>query len=133
MEIHIEIIGWILIVLAFIHVSFPKYFKWKDELNAISHINRQLMYVHTFFIAFAVFLMGVLCATSANELTTTPLGNKICLGLGIFWAVRLLFQFFVYSSKLWKGKRFETIIHILFSFLWTYISCVFITAYWYHG
>ena len=34
-------------------------------------------------------------------------------------------QFFGYSNELWKGKTFETFIHILFIILWTYISTIF--------
>jgi hypothetical protein len=84
------------------------------------------MYVHTFFIALTVLLMGILCLTSSSELIETNLGKKICLGFGIFWAIRLFLQFFGYSSKLWKGTTFETIIHIVFSFLWVYLSYVFL-------
>ncbi|WP_344930449.1 hypothetical protein [Aquimarina addita] len=84
------------------------------------------MYIHTFFIALIVFLMGWLCFTEARELITTSLGKKVAAGLGIFWVVRLIFQFFGYSSELWKGKAFETIVHIIFSIFWTYISLVFL-------
>lgn len=129
MIVHLEIIGIILIVLALAHAGFPKHFKWADECGALSLINRQMMYVHTFFLALALFLMGVLCLTSAREIVETELGKRLALGLGIFWALRLLFQFFVYSSENWKGKKFETIIHILFSVLWTYIAAVFLLVY----
>jgi len=125
MVLHLKIIGILLMVLATIHVFFPKYFNWKIELKSLSLINRQMMTIHTFFIAFIVFLMGLLCVTSSTELIETELGKKISLGLAIFWSVRLMFQFFVYSSKLWKGKTFETSIHILFSGLWIYLSVVF--------
>ena len=84
-----------------------------------------MMYVHTFFIGFIVFLGGVLCITSANELITTSLGRRVCLGIGIFWGVRLVVQFVGYSSKLWKGKRFETLVHIMFVGLWGYLTGVF--------
>lgn len=129
MELHLKIIGVLLIMLALLHVIFPKYFKWKDELNLVSHVNRQMMYVHAFFIAFIVFLIGLLCLTSATELTTTNFGKRISLGLGIFWATRLFFQFFVYSQLLWKGKKFETTVHILFAALWTYLSVIFFSIY----
>lgn len=129
MELHLKIIGILLIILAFIHAIFPKYFNWKQELNSLSIINRQLMYVHSFFIAFVVLLIGVLCLTSASELVETTLGKRVSLGLGIFWTIRLLIQFFGYSAKIWKGKTFETTVHILFSLLWTYISIIFCLAY----
>jgi len=131
MESHLIIAGILLIVLAFIHVIFPMYFKWKQELPSLSLINRQLMYVHSFFIAFVVFLTGILCVTSARELSESAFGKRICLGLGVFWTARLLVQFFGYSVKLWRGKTFETVIHILFSILWVYLSVVFILTYLY--
>ena len=129
MEIHFKIIGVLLIALSLVHIFFPKYFNWNKELKSLSLINRQMMTVHTFFIALTVFLIGLLCLTSSNELVETNLGKKISLGLGIFWTVRLLIQFFGYSTELWKGKTFETVIHIISSLLWTYLSIVFLTTY----
>lgn len=130
MELHLKITGFLLMALACIHVVFPKYFNWKTEFASLSLINRQVMYVHTFFIALVVFLMGLLCVTSSSDLIQTRLGNKLALALTVFWMLRLLVQFFGYSSTLWRGKRFETAIHILFSVLWIYLSVVFFMAYW---
>jgi len=126
MEIHFKIIGILLMTLALAHVPFPKVFKWAEELKTLSLMNRQMMHFHTFFIALTVFLMGLLCFTSSNELVGTPFGRKITLGLAIFWTCRLVIQFFGYSSKLWRGKAFETTVHIVFSLLWIYLSGVFI-------
>ena len=127
MELHFKIIGVLLIGLAMIHIPFPKRFNWDVELKSLSLLNRQMMKVHTFFIALTVFLMGVLCLTSANELIETPLGKRISLGLGVFWAVRLFIQFFGYSTELWKGKAFETTMHVVFSLLWVYLSGIFLS------
>jgi hypothetical protein len=129
MEMHLKITSALLMALALIHVVFPRYFNWKYEFSLVSHINRQMMYVHTFFIAFIVFLMGLLCLTSATALVTTDLGKRISLGIGIFWVTRLFVQFFVYSKSHWKGKKFETTVHVLFVILWTYLSGVFILAF----
>lgn len=129
MELHLKTIGCCLILLALVHSIFPKQFNWKQELSSLSIINREMMYVHTFFIALLLLLMGVLCLTSSIELLNTTLGKRISLGLGIFWIVRLYVQFFGYSSQNWKGKTFETIVHILFSIFWTYLSAIFIMIY----
>jgi len=125
MHTHLIIIGIIFIVLALIHIIFPKYFEWEKEFRSLSLINRQIMKVHTIFIALTVFLMGLLLLTSSHELMETNLGKKIIFGLAIFWTFRLVIQFFGYSSKLWKGKLFETTVHIAFSMLWIYVSFVF--------
>ena len=129
MELHLKITGIVLVPLALLHVIFPKYFRWKSELSFISDINRQMMYVHAFFIALIVFLMGMLCLTSSSELATTTLGKRVSLALAIFWMARLLIQFFGYSSLLWKGRTFETTVHVCFSLLWTYLTGVFLLVY----
>jgi hypothetical protein len=36
----------------------------------------------------------------------------------------------VYSSILWKGKTFETAMHILFSILWVYLSIIYFLIFW---
>ena len=130
MELHLKIAGILLIVLALTHVIFPKYFNWKKEFIALSLINKQMVYVHVFFIAFIVFFMGLLCLTSSKEIVGTVLGNRIALGLGIFWLFRLGIQFFGYSSKLWKGKIFETSAHIVVSIIWAYFTILFFNIYW---
>lgn len=126
MDRHLEVIGILLICLALLHAVFPRYFQWRKELEKVSLITRQILHVHTFFIALTVFLMGLLCLTSAHELTSTSLGRKIALGLFAFWFARLIIQFFGYSSRLWRGKAFETAAHIAFSLLWIYLSAVFL-------
>lgn len=131
MILHFRIIGALLLVLAMSHVVFPRYFKWNEELKPLSLINRQIMTIHTFFIALTVFLLGLLCLSAAGELVETTLGRKISLGMGVFWGTRLVIQFVGYSPELWKGRKFETTVHILFSLLFTYMSVVFLWAYFY--
>ena len=126
MELQLKIVGFILVVLALIHAGFPKRFNWKTELAALSLFNKEVMYVHTFFIGLTTLLMGILCLYSTDDLIHTKLGHTIAFGLFIFWGARLFFQFFVYSTELWKGKAFERTIHILFAILWTYLTIVFL-------
>jgi hypothetical protein len=129
MENHLNIAGVLLIALALLHVVFPRYFRWKETTVSLEPVTRQILYVHTFFIALTVLLMGLLCLSSAKLLIDSALGSRICLGLAIFWSVRLFFQFFGYSPDLWRGKIFETTVHIVFSFLWLYLSAVFWVAF----
>lgn len=129
MELQLKIIGILLSLLAFIHIGFPKYFHWKTELKSLSLINKQMMTVHTFFIALVVLMIGLLCLISSNELINTALGKKVSLGLGVFWSIRFIFQLLVYSPKLWKGKKFETSMHIVFTVFWIYMSSLFLIIY----
>jgi hypothetical protein len=129
MEIHLKIVGALLIALSLMHIIIPKYFKWEQELGALSLITKQILYVHTFFIAFIVLLMGLLCLRYSYQLVYDPFGRIISLGLFGFWLIRLIFQFFVYSPKVWRGKRFETVMHVIFSIIWLYFSMVFLFCY----
>ena len=126
MVLQLKVIGFLLVILALLHAAFARYFNWRTEFAPVSLINRQMMYVHTFFVAFMVFLMGLLCLTSAPELVGTPLGRRVALGCGVFWLARLLIQFFGYSPELWRGKRFETGVHLVFIGFWSYLSAVFL-------
>lgn len=129
MIIYVYIAGGLQVALALVHFIFPRYFKWKEQLAGLTLINRQLMYVHTFFIALVVLLMGGLCLVAPADIIQTGLGKYLSLGLFLFWGTRLFFQFFVYRWALWKGKPFETAIHFLFSLIWIYLSAVFLVLY----
>ena len=129
MELHLKIIGSCLIFLGLVHAIFPRQFNWKQELSSLSIVNKEMMYVHTFFIAFILFLIGLLCMTSSGDLVATTFGKRISFGLGIFFLLRLLVQFFGYSRKTWRGKIFETTVHVLFSIFWTYVTSIFILVY----
>ena len=133
MEIQIEIVGCALMLLSLIHTGFPRYFEWKKDLPHLGLFNRQMLQVHTFFIALFLFLVGLMCAVDAGQLLTTVLGRHICAGLSFFWLVRLYFQFFVYSPRLWKGKRFETAMHVVFSVFWGYLTLLFFFAFNIHN
>lgn len=126
MVTQLRLIGFFLVILALVHAGFYRYFGWRREFALVSLINRQMMYVHTFFVAFTVLLIGGLCLSSAPELVGTPLGRRVALGFGLFWLARLLIQFFGYSPTLWRGKRFETAVHVVFALLWSYLSAVFL-------
>jgi len=43
--------------------------------------------------------------------------------------IALVLQLFGYSPKLWRGKLFETVIHLLFLLLWLYLAVVFFYVY----
>ncbi len=129
--LNLQVLGISQMLLALVHIVFEKQFDWKRELAPLSLLNRQLMYVHTFFIAFVVFLIGLLSFFAAKHLVTpSPLAVYIATGLSIFWLVRLYTQFFIYKPELWLGKRFETSIHILFVLTWLWYSLSYLVLVW---
>jgi hypothetical protein len=128
--LHLRAAGVLLVALALFHGLLPKRFGWRAEMKTVSLLTRQIFYVHTFFIALTVGLMGALCLFFAAELLKpSTLARAVVGGLAAFWIFRLVFQFFVYDAALWRGQRFETRIHALFSLLWIYLAAVFSWAF----
>lgn len=118
--------GVLLIGISFMHLFLGKRFHWEEELARLSLLNRQIFRVHCFFIAFTVAMMGALALFFTDELLApTPLGRIITGGLTAFWAVRMLMQWFVYDAALWRGHRFNTAMHVLFSAFWIVLTGVF--------
>ena len=114
--------GTVLLGLSLLHAAMPKRFAWSEELARLSLLNRQIFWVHPFFIPLAVALMGVLLLFFPETLVDrTPLARLVTIGLLLFWLARAITQFFVYSPTLWRGKPFETFVHIAFSTFWLYL------------
>jgi len=42
----------------------------------------------------------------------------------------MVMQWAFYSPDIWRGHRFNTAMHYLFSTLWIYVSAVFAAALW---
>ncbi len=131
LELHLKFAGALLILLGLSHAFFGRRFKWKEELERLSLLNRQIFYVHAFFIALVVVMLGVLALFYTQTLIEkTALARVVLSGITLFWACRLWIQFFGYDASLWKGDRFNTAVHLIFSLMWTYFIGVFSWALW---
>jgi hypothetical protein len=123
LSLQLQLAGVGLILLAGLHLTFARRFNWREELARLSLLNRQIFLVHTFFVCLVLTLMGALSAFgSALLLAGTPLARLILGGFAVFFGARLACQWFVYDTALWRGHRFNTAMHILFSVLWLYLT-----------
>ena len=125
-EFHLRLAGALQLALAALHPYFPRRFDWEHELPRLSLLNRQMFAVHTFFIAVVLLMFGALSLFApAALLQPTSLSRLVLGGLAAFWAARVLVQWFVYDSRLWRGNAFNTRVHVLFSALYLYLSAVY--------
>ena len=125
-EFHLRLAGSLQIALAFLHLFFPRRFNWNEELARLSLLNRQIFLVHTFYICLVLMLIGALSLFAPSALLLpSPLARFVLAGFAIFWGSRLIFQWAVYDRALWKGNRFNTAMHYLFSLLWAYLAAVY--------
>ena len=131
LELHLRLAGALHLVLAALHVVFPKRFHWKEELARLSLLNRQMFLVHTGFICLVLVMLGSLSLFAPHALLEpTPLSRLVLGGIATFWGLRLLVQWFVYDARLWRGDRFNTAVHVAFSVLWAYFAAVYAGALW---
>ena len=122
----LRVAGFSLVILSLLHLTFPRRFRWREEFAAVSLLNREIFYVHTFFVCLVVAGMGLVCVIDPGSLLIrTRLGQWVAAGGTVFWAARLYIQFFVYSASHWRGRRFECRVHIGFALLWTFYTAVF--------
>jgi hypothetical protein len=131
LAVHLQVAGTALILLALLHSAFPRRFNWREETARLSPLNRQIFFVHSFFIAVTLALFGVLSFVIARSLAAPSAVSRTVLGgFVVFWLLRLLTQLFVYDASLWRGDRFKTAVHVLFAAFWTYLVSVYGTALW---
>lgn len=123
LRFHVLTVGVLQILLALAHLGFSKRFGWREEFARVSLLNRQIFYVHAFFLCVVLVLFGTLSLTCVDDLLVpSRLARAVLAGLTLFWGLRLLCQFFVYSPQLWRGHRFNTAMHLLFAGVWVYFA-----------
>jgi hypothetical protein len=126
---HLQIVGVLLLTLGSGHFFFGRYFGWNEELASLSLLTRQVFFVHSFFIALILALLGICSVFYADTLLTpNALSPVLLAGIVVFWVSRLLVQLFVYDSRIWRGRRFYTAMHIVFSLMWTYFVATYSAA-----
>ena len=121
-RLHLEIAGALLMLLGLGHAFMGRYFGWNRELAGVSLFTRQVFEVHTFFIGLLLVLLGACSFFYAGALVEpSPLSRAVLTGMLLFWLCRLGFQWFVYDPGIWRGNRFRTVMHVVFSVFWIYV------------
>jgi hypothetical protein len=130
LAVHLQIVGALLVMLGASHAFFNRYFGWAQELAGVSLFTRRVFFVHTFFIALTVAMGGAVSFFDAGSLLqANALSRAILGGMAVFWLCRLLAQFFAYDAAIWRGDRFRTAIHAVFSALWIYVAATYTIAF----
>lgn len=122
-DVHLRIVGALLVCLGLSHALFNRYFGWEKELAAVSLLTRRIFFVHSFFIGLGLVLSGGISFFCAEALLQPGRLSSMALGsMVIFWLCRLITQFFVYDTAIWRGRPLWTAMHVAFCVLWCYVS-----------
>ena len=127
--VHLRAVGVVMALLVAVNLVVPVRYRWRDETARLSLLNRQIFQAHAVFLILTLALLSVLLLNYADVLVEpTPLSRAVLAGLTIFWGLRMLMQWCFYSPAIWRGDRFHTAMHWLFSATWVYVTGVFATA-----
>jgi len=130
MKTCLQIAGLLQLTLSLAHFGFARHFGWREELQQVSLLTRQIFWVHAAFLMLVLVGFGGVSLLCADELLARqPLSRVVLGGLAVFWAVRWYCQFFVYRAELWRGNRFNTTAQVLFALAWTFLTAVYATAF----
>jgi hypothetical protein len=117
--------------LVVVNLVVPARFHWREEMSRLSLVNRQIFQAHSVFLVLTLGLFSALLLTcGAALLEPTRLSRAVLFGLTVFWGLRMLMQWCFYSPLIWRGHRFNTVMHYVFSVVWVYVTAVFATALW---
>jgi hypothetical protein len=131
MKTWLQIAGILQLALSLAHFGFARHFGWREELQRVSLLTRQIFWVHTGFLMLVLAGFGGISLFCADELLAHSSLSRVVLGgLSLFWVARLYCQFFVYRPELWRGNTVHTAAHVLFTLLWTFLTAVYTTALW---
>ena len=80
--------------------STPKALNWKETLQPLPPLLRQMFWVYGWFIVLMIVSFGTITLVHLDTLATgTPLARWFCGMVAVFWLVRLFVQFFVFDAK----------------------------------
>ncbi len=114
------------LALAAVHHPISRRLGWNEDVQRLQPVNAGIFHSHLFFICFGLILLGFTLLLGAPAfLERSPLGRWISGMLLLFWTMRLYRQWFGFSQELWRGKRFETAIHLAFTAVWILVIAVF--------
>ena len=124
-------VGVVMAALVAVNLVVPIRYRWREETARLSLLNRQIFQAHAVFLVLTLALFSVLLVGYADALVEpTRLSRAVLAGLTMFWGLRMLMQWFFYSPAIWRGHRFNTVMHGIFSATWVYVTTICGLALW---
>src|SRR3982750_2518043 len=93
--VHLHVVGLLMALLVVVNLFVPGRFHWREELSRGSLLNRQIFQAHSFFfVLLPAFFWVFSLPWGVALLDPTRWGRAVLGGLTVFWAVRMLVQWF---------------------------------------
>jgi hypothetical protein len=124
LTLNLAVVGAILVGLGVLHLALPAVLGWRRELADASPLNRDVSYVHCFFIGLACVLWGLLPLTAGRLLVQPgPVTRLVLIGAVVFWASRLVIQLVVFNRHARQSVAWLAL-SAAATVLWFYLTAV---------
>jgi hypothetical protein len=119
MAILLRLSGASLVVLSIFHLVLWRMLGWTREIAKLEPLNARVFAVHTFFLTFVLFGLGVLSGVFPELLLVrSELSRLLLVFIVLFWVLRLLIQLVVFDPVLWIGKPWRSLARVAASVSW---------------
>jgi hypothetical protein len=94
----LEIVGGVLVALGASHLVLPRVLDWRHGFATLRSLDREVSYVHSYFIGLACVLWGLFPLVSGRVLLERgSVTSLVLVGAVIFWVARLFVQLVVFN------------------------------------
>ena len=129
LHLHLRLVGIVLVGLGVVHAALPRALDWRGELAGLTLLNRQVSYVHCFFIGLTCALWGMLPLTAGPALIEPhPVTRLLLCGAVLFWGARLVVQLGLFNPAHAGSSRNWLAVSVAGTALWAYLAGVWAWA-----
>lgn len=122
----IQLAGALQLVTAVANFFLPAKLHYRENLEKVSPIIRQIFTIHSIYIVLMLLGFGLICLLFPADLGgASPLGRFLCGFLAVFWGLRVVLQVFYYDSAVKKEHPFGA---LFFGAVFLYLAVVFTAA-----
>lgn len=98
--------GAIQMAIVLSNALLPARLNVRAGMASVPRFLRQVFAVHWIYIVLTVSLFSLLCLFFARDLASgSNLSRFLCIGMGVFWGLRLPLQLFYYDAELRRQNR----------------------------
>jgi hypothetical protein len=127
------LIGAAHFVILIASFQVPYRLNWKMDLQQLMPFNRKLLWVQGGFTVLTIVAFGTLTLVLHSELLQ---GDRAAMGLacfiGLYWATRILVDFFYFSHTDWPKGRVFVVGHSLLTLLFFALAASYISLFVWH-
>ena len=123
--------------VAAINFSTPRLLGWREPIERMPLLLRQVFWVHAWFVSVVLTIFGVMTWRFAPEMAagSDAACGWLAAGLGLVWGLRALVQVAYYSPSHWRGHAGRTLIHVFLFVVYGGMSVSYLAAgrLWFRG